>query len=72
MPCPIVKVEFQAIVGFFKDVNLRQCGDYCGLWLILRLKGHLPFIYIIFLGGEIIDWKCGGKATVVRYDMFKI
>ena len=26
------------MVGFFKEVDIHKGGDYCGMWLILRLK----------------------------------
>ena len=48
------RVEFQAMFGFFKKVNIRQGGDCYGMCLILRIKGGkmtLPFKHILFVGG---------------------
>ena len=40
MPRPITQGGvFKPCLVFFKEVDIRQGGDCCGMWLILRLEG---------------------------------
>ena len=61
--------------GFFKEVSIRQGGDYYGMRLILRVKGGkfwskvttLHFMHILFVG------EGGGTALlVVQYGTFRL
>ena len=44
------------MVGFFKEVDIRQGGDCYGMWIILRLEGLrsgiCPSSITSFVGGR--------------------